>query len=63
MMKLIDAENVTIKQLKYIREMQEHSFIPLPNFEGKTKKEASEYIKKYAGMSHVSLFSIEKGYD
>ena len=63
-MRPIDAVNEpTVKQLKYIREMQEHSFIPLPNFDSKTKKEASEYIKKYTDLSHVSLFSIEKGYD
>lgn len=42
----------TEKQLAYIREMQEFSEYPLPTFDGKTKREASEYITKYSGIAH-----------
>ena len=55
-------DNVTEKQLDYIREMQEFSEYPLPAFTGTSKQEASEYIRKYSRLAHESTFGIEHGY-
>ena len=58
----MDNNQITDKQLKYIREMQEFSEYPLPAFTGKTKKDATEYIQKYSKLAHESTWCIEHGY-
>ena len=55
-------EPITNKQKKFIMEMQEFSEYPLPKFNGKTKKEAQIYIKKYYKLAHESIWAIENGY-
>lgn len=50
----------TEKQLKYIFEMQEFSYIPLPPFTGTTKGEASDYIKKHHKTAHGDWNIIAK---
>lgn len=46
------SEAATPKQIAYIQEMQEFSDFPLPNFIGKTKGEASDYIDKWHKLAH-----------
>lgn len=53
---------ITENQLLYIKEMQEFSFYPLPEFKGTTKQEASEYIERYWKIAHESSYGIVKGY-
>lgn len=55
-------EEITEKQKNYIITMIEYSEYPLPPFEGTTKGEASDYIKKYSKMAHESLWGICNGY-
>ena len=43
---------ITDKQMEYIRDMQEFSVFPIPDFDGKTRGEASDYIDRYAKMAH-----------
>lgn len=52
----------TEKQLQYIADMQEFSCYPLPKFDGKTKKEASEYIEKWHKLAHEDVNSPCFGY-
>lgn len=42
----------TEKQLAYIADLQEFSDYPLPKFEGKTKREASDYIDRWIKLAH-----------
>ena len=56
-------EPMTEKQKQYIQEMQEHSIYSIPYFEGATKEEATEYIRKYAHLTHENLWAIENGYN
>lgn len=54
-MRTIDSDKATEKQLRYIAELQEFSEYPLPAFTGTTKKEASDYIDKWAKLAHRTL--------
>lgn len=56
-------EQITQKQKEYIEEMQKVSHFPLPQFEGKTKGEAWDYINKYSELTYINLWSIINGYD
>ena len=58
----MNSKQATENQLTYIREMQEFSFYPLPEFKGTTEQEASEYIAKYWKLAHESSYGIVKGY-
>ena len=42
----------TSKQLEYIMALREHSYYPLPEFTGTTKKEASEWIGKNINLAY-----------
>jgi hypothetical protein len=53
---------MTKKQKEYIEEMQKVSHFPLPQFEGKTKGEAWNYINKYNELTYINLWSIINGY-
>ncbi len=53
----------TEKQLNYIIEMREFSPYNLPEFNGKTKGEAFEYINKYSKLAHENIWAIQNGYD
>ena len=55
-------EPITKKQKTYIAEMQKVSHFPLPQFEGKTKGEAWDYINKYNELTYINLWSIINGY-
>ena len=52
----------TQKQLNYIAEMREFSEYSFPEFYGKTRGEASDYINKYQKLAHESAWAIEHGY-
>lgn len=54
---------VTEKQLDYCHELSENSPYNIPQFNGRTKGEASDYIDKYAKQAHESAWAIEHGYD
>ena len=47
----------TEKQIAYIAELHEFSEYPLPDFNGKTKGEASDYIDKYSAIAHKTIIS------
>ena len=55
-------DSVTEKQLAYIDEMNEFSPYPLPEFKGKTKGEAADYINKYSKLAHENEWAIKNGY-
>lgn len=55
-------EPITKKQITYIAEMQKVSHFPLPQFDGKTKGEAWDYINKYSELTYINLWSIINGY-
>lgn len=55
-------EPATEKQLEYIRDMQEFSCYPLPEFVGRTKKEARDYIDKWHKLAHEDVNSPMFGY-
>jgi hypothetical protein len=46
---------ITDKQKALISEMQEFSEYRLPDFTGKTKGEASDYIDKWIAKSHEKI--------
>ena len=48
-------EPVTKSQLAYIMELQEFSYIPVPEFTGTTKREASEYISRWSTAAHYDF--------
>ena len=50
---------VTDRQLELIADLQEFSEIPIPEFTGTTKGEASDYIDKYIGVAHITYRNIE----
>lgn len=53
----------TEKQLNYIRDIREHSILPLPTFNGTTKQEATEWISKYHKYAYESDWAIVNGYE
>ncbi len=55
-------DKITDKQKKMIKDMNEFSPYPLPEFKGTTKGEASDYIDKYIKLAHESTWAIEHGY-
>ena len=53
----------TEKQIELIKEM--HSYCRIPDFEGKTRGEASDYIDKYMDiykLETTSAWCLEHGY-
>lgn len=56
-------EPITQKQKEYIEEMQKVSHFPLPQFDGKTKGEACDYIEKYREFAYMNLWAIEHEYE
>lgn len=56
-------EPITQKQKDYILEIQEMSDFYLPEFYGKTKGEASDYINTYKQYIYESSWAIEHGYN
>lgn len=42
--------------------MQRVSHFSLPQFDGKTKGEAWDYINKYSELTYINLWSIINGY-
>lgn len=55
-------EPATEKQISYCHELSEHSPYNIPQFTGKTKGEASDYIDKYSKDAHTNEWAIEHGY-
>ncbi len=56
-------EPITAKQQEFIDDIMDFAEPPAPEFNGKTKKEASLYISKYANRVNVNSWSIVHGYD
>lgn len=53
---------ITKKQKEYIEEMQEKCELPLPEFNGTTKVEASDYIATYSKWMYINMWSVVNGY-
>lgn len=52
----------TEKQLNLILEMHEFSEIPLPEYTGKTKGDAADFINKWISTSHERIYNIRDDY-
>lgn len=55
-------EPITEKQKECIQAMKEFACYPIPNFTGKTKGEASDFIDKYGELAHENVNSPTYGY-
>ena len=55
-------KEITEKQKRCIMAMIEFSQYPLPEFKGKTRGEASNYINKYNKIAHESTWGMSHGY-
>lgn len=55
-------DEITKKQKDYIALIQEFSYYPLPEFDGTTKGEASDYIDKYGELANENVDSPVFGY-
>ena len=53
---------ITEKQMEYIQDMMEFTAYPIPNFTGKTKGEAADYIDKYGKLAHEDVNGKAFGY-
>ena len=55
-------DEITEKQKQLITDMQEFSAYSLPQFTGKTKGEASDYISRWGELAHENVNSPCFGY-